>query len=122
MHTETIVRHGKKVVLLEEGDFNKLVRDARMLADVHAYDAAKARLERGEDELIPASLIMRRLEGESPLKIWREYRGLTQEQLAAAAGVSRALVAAIETGRKEGSTSSLKKLAAALGCELGNVA
>ena len=31
-------------------------------------------------------------------------------------------LAAIETGRKEGSTSSLKKLAAALGCELGNLA
>ena len=122
MHTETIVRHGKKFVVVEEGDFNKLVRDARMLADVHAYDAARARIERGEDELIPASLIMRRLQGESPIKVWREYRGLTQEQLAAAAEVSRALVAAIETGRKEGSTFSLKKLAAALGCELGNVA
>ena len=102
MHTETIVRHGKK--------------------DLHAYDAAKARIERGDDELIPASIILRRLDGESPVKVWREHRGLTQEQLASAAGVSRALVAAIETGRKEGSTSSLKKLAAALGCELGNLA
>ena len=31
----------------------KLVADAEMLADVKAYDAAKARLENGEDELIP---------------------------------------------------------------------
>ena len=122
MHTQTIVRHGKRFVVVEEGDFNKLVRDARMLVDVHAYDAAKARIERGEDELLPASIILRRLDGESPVKVWREHRGLTQEQLATAAGVSRALVAAIETGRKEGSTSSLKKLAAALGCELGNLA
>lgn len=121
MHTQTITRQGKKFVLLEESEFNRLVRDARMLADVRAYDAAKARLEHGDDELIPASIIMRRLEGESPIKIWREHRGLTQEQLAAAAGVSRALVAAIETGRRQGSTASVKKLAAALGCELGNL-
>ena len=65
MHTETIVRHGKKFVVVEEGDFNKLVRDARMLADVHAYDAAKARIERGDDELIPASIILRRLDSEA---------------------------------------------------------
>lgn len=122
MQTETITRHGKKFVLLAEGQFNKLLHDAQMLADVRAYDAAKARLEHGEDEVIPASIIMRRLEGESPVRIWREHRGLTQEQLAVAAGVSRALVAAIETRRREGSTASLKKLAAALGCELGNLA
>jgi hypothetical protein len=29
------------------------MEDSEMLADVKAYDAAKARLEAGEDELIP---------------------------------------------------------------------
>ncbi|MDJ0532396.1 MAG: helix-turn-helix transcriptional regulator [Xenococcaceae cyanobacterium MO_207.B15] len=33
------------------------------------------------------------LEGENPLKVWREYRGLTQEQLAEALGdISRAYI------------------------------
>jgi hypothetical protein len=35
--------------------------DAEMLADVKAYDAAKARLESGEDELIPLETTERRL-------------------------------------------------------------
>jgi hypothetical protein len=34
-----------------------------MLADVKAYDAAKARLEDGEDELIPLEITERRLRG-----------------------------------------------------------
>jgi DNA-binding XRE family transcriptional regulator len=85
-----------------------------MLADVRAYDAAKARLEDGDDELIPLELTERRLRGESPLRIWREYRQLTQEQLAKKSKVSRALVAAIETKRKSGSVSTWKKLGAAL--------
>ena len=55
-----------------------------MLVDVMAYDAAKARLARGEDELVPLDLTERRLGGESPVKIWRESRGLTQEALAKA--------------------------------------
>jgi DNA-binding XRE family transcriptional regulator len=90
------------------------MEDAEMLADVKAYDAAKARLEDGEDELIPLEITERRLRGEPALRVWREYRKFTQEQLAKKAKVSRALVAAIETKRKTGSVSTWKKLGAAL--------
>ncbi|MGD0792673.1 MAG: helix-turn-helix transcriptional regulator [Terriglobales bacterium] len=92
----------------------KVIEDAEMLADVKAYDAAKARLEDGEDELIPLEITERRLSGEPALRIWREHRKLTQEQLAKKAKVSRALIAAIETDRKTGSVSTWKKLGAAL--------
>ncbi len=85
-----------------------------MLADVRAHDAAKARLKEGKDELIPFEIIERRFQGEAPLRIWREYRKLTQEQLAKKSKVSRALIAAIETKRKTGSVGSWKKLGAAL--------
>jgi mRNA interferase RelE/StbE len=95
-------------------DVHKVVDDVEMLADVEAYDAAKARLEDGEDELIPLEITERRLRGESTLRIWREYRKLTQEQLAKKSKVSRALIAAIETNRKDGSVSTWKKLGAAL--------
>ena len=37
--------------------------DAEMLADASAYDAAKARLENGEDELIPLEIIEARAQG-----------------------------------------------------------
>jgi hypothetical protein len=37
------------------------MEDSEMLADVKAYDAAKARLESGEDELIPLETTERRL-------------------------------------------------------------
>lgn len=47
-----------------------------MLADVRAYDAAKARLADGDDELIPLEVTERRLGGEAALRIWREYRQL----------------------------------------------
>jgi hypothetical protein len=42
----------------------KQTEDADMLADVKAYDAAKARLEDGEDELIPLEITERRLREE----------------------------------------------------------
>lgn len=56
----------------------------------------------------------RRLRGEPALRIWREYRKLSQEQLARKSKLSRALIAAIETNRKSSSVTTWKKLGAAL--------
>ncbi len=114
MRIETITRKGKEFAVIPVADLQKSMEDAEMPADVRAYDAAKARLEIGEDELIPLEITERRLRGEPALRIWREYRKLTQEQLAKKAKVSRALIAAIETNRKVGSVGTWKKLGAAL--------
>jgi DNA-binding XRE family transcriptional regulator len=114
MRVETITRKGKEFAVIPVKALQRLMKDAEMLADVKAYDAAKARLDDGEDELIPLEITERRLKGEPALRIWREHRNLTQEQLAKKAKVSRALIAAIETKRKAGSVSTWKKLGAAL--------
>jgi DNA-binding XRE family transcriptional regulator len=114
MRIETVTRKGREFAVIPVEDFRKLMEDAEMLADVKAYDAAKARLEDGEDELIPLEITERRLRGEPALRIWREYRKLTQEQLAKKSKLSRALIAAIETNRKSGSVTTWKKLGAAL--------
>ena len=114
MRLETITRRGREFAVVPMKHLAKLMEDAEMLADVKAYDAAKARLEAGEDELVPLEITERRLRGEAALRVWREHRKLTQERLAKKAKVSRALIAAIETKRKTGSVSTWKKLGAAL--------
>ena len=96
--------------------------DAEMLADVKAYDAVKARMDRGEEELIPLEIIERRLAGKSVVNIWREHRGLTQEGLARASKVSRPMIAAIEARHKKGGIETLKKLAGALKVDLDHLA
>ena len=122
MRIEKITRGGKEFAVLPMDRLKKLMDDAEMLADVRAYDAAKGRLERGEDELIPLEMTERRLAGESALKLWREHRGMTQEALAKATGVSRPMIAAIEAGHKTGGVGTLKKLAAALRIDLDDLA
>lgn len=114
MRIETVTRKGREFALIPVKDLQKLIADAEMLADVRAYDAAKARLDRGEEELLPLQVTERKLRGESALRVWREHRGLTQEGLAEKSKVSRALIAAIETRRKAGSVNTRKKLSTAL--------
>lgn len=59
---------------------------------------------------------------DSPIKIIRKHRGMTQDDLAAACGLSRPYLTEIETGRKEGSIRSLKSIAKALNVPLEKLA
>lgn len=84
------------------------------------YDAAavarfRARLAAGEEELVPVAVLDRMLDGESPVRVWRTHRGLTQSGLARASGVHRVVIADIEAGRRGEEAGSLKALAEALG-------
>ena len=54
---------------------------------------------------VPATVVARLLDDENPLKVWREHRGLTQAQLAEAAGLPQPTIAMIETGRRKGTAN-----------------
>ena len=89
--------------------------------DLRAYDEAKAELAAGHDEAIPAAVVARLSNGESPLRVWREYRGLTQRALAEAAGVGKSYVCQLEAGAKTGSVKVLRALAVALDLDVGDL-
>ncbi|HZU64951.1 MAG TPA: helix-turn-helix transcriptional regulator [Novosphingobium sp.] len=102
-------------------EYRLLRSAAQELEELRTYDGAKAALAAGEEELIPAEYVKRMLAGESPLRVWRDYRGLTQLQLSEAAGVNRVQIAEIEAARKVGSIETIKKLAVALGITIDDL-
>jgi len=58
---------------------------------------------------------------ESPIKIIRKHRGMTQSDLARESGISRPYLTEIETGKKDGSVRALKALAGALHVDVGQL-
>ena len=62
-------------------DYRRLCDAAELLEDTKAYRAAKS--EGGE--MIPHEVVKRLVAGESPVRVYREYRGLRQRALAAKA-------------------------------------
>ncbi|MDI7774675.1 helix-turn-helix transcriptional regulator [Asticcacaulis sp. EMRT-3] len=121
MSFELITKNGKTFALVPVREYEQVLAEMELSDDIRALEAALARVERGEDEMVPFTIISRRLAGENPTKIWREFRELTQEQLAQASGISRGMIGAIESGHKHGSVATLKKLAIALGCDIDNL-
>ena len=56
---------------------------------------------------------------DSPIRILRKYRGLTQEELANDAGLSRPYLTEIETGKKQGSVKAIRAIAETLSVPTG---
>lgn len=91
------------------------------LADVRDYDAAMERIAAGE-ELIPAEVVYALLDGGNPIRVWREYRGLSQAELAAKAGISASYLSQLEAGKRDGTVEVLSALAVELGVALDDLA
>jgi DNA-binding XRE family transcriptional regulator len=96
-------------------EWNALLARLENLQDIAD---AKAALE---TETFPAAFADQLLAGTAPLKVWRNYRGLTLQALAEHCGVTRQMISMIEHGKARPSTDLLAKLAAALKCEMDDL-
>lgn len=93
-----------------------IVEDIEDLADAQRADQE---IKAGNDEAIPSDVVKRLLAGnDHPLKVWREYRGLSQESLGKAAGVGKSYISQIEAGNKTASVTVLSAMADALKVDL----
>jgi ribosome-binding protein aMBF1 (putative translation factor) len=118
----------KDTVTLPRAEYEALLKQKEMIERLRdeledIQDAAfMQQLERDREagvdtgETFPAELVNRLLDsGEHPLRVWREYRGLTMQELEKKSGVKQSYISEIETRKKAGSVATLKALADALG-------
>jgi DNA-binding XRE family transcriptional regulator len=105
---------GDDMIVMPRALYEKLLSDAETARDVTAYDKAKARLASGEDELVPASVANRLLDGENKVRVWREHRAMPAWQLAKQANISASYLSDIQNGKKAGGVVAMKAIAAVL--------
>ncbi len=67
-----------------------------------------------EDIFFPNEVVKANVRGDSLIKAWREYKGLTQEELARKAQISQPTLARMEKPDSRPRKSSLVKLATAM--------
>ncbi len=97
-------------VTLSRADYDILLEAAEELADIKSV---RAYLE-DRSEGLPSEYVKRMIDGDSPLKLWRQFRGLSQTQLAQSSGVNRVQISNIENQEKTGSVRTLSRLARTL--------
>ncbi len=132
LETARTADHGLAIHLINETSDSVTLRRADFDALLDELEDAEDRIAVLEHHFLiakgdrPPALTVdemdRLLDGESPVRVWREKLGLTQRDLAAAAAISQSHIAEIETGAKTGSVETLKKLARVLKTDLDNLA
>ena len=80
-------------------------------------------LNNGKEEMLPANFAERILiNEESPVKVWREYRNISQKELAEQANISIPYLSQIEHKKRSASLSKLKIIAEILSVQLDDLA
>jgi len=118
-----IIKNGDKPewAVLPYEDYLQMIENLEMAQDIQEYDNAQAALDRGEDELIPSEVVYAILDGANAIKTWREYRMLSQPELAEKAGISVPYLSQLETNKRKGSLTILSSIANALKVSLEHI-
>lgn len=90
-------------------------------ADIAEGHSMRQRLASGEEELLPSDLARRLVAGETPVRVWREHRGISAADLAHQAGLSRAYISQIETGKRHPGVAALRRMAGVLNVDLDDL-
>lgn len=113
--------NGEDMIVLSKADYDALLERAELAEDIAAVDDYRRKLASGEEEVIPEAFAVRLIDGENPIRVYRELRGLSARELADRTGISAAFLSEIENGKKEGGVSTLKKMAQALGVTIDDI-
>jgi DNA-binding XRE family transcriptional regulator len=122
MSVQIIEKDGRpEWAVLPYEEYQRLVAEAEMLQDIRDYDEVKLAIANGKEELIPSEVTYALLDGENPIRVWRAYRRLTQQQVADEAGISKPYLSQLESGQRKGTTEVLAAVARALNVSLDDL-
>ncbi|MBV6633882.1 MAG: helix-turn-helix transcriptional regulator [Alphaproteobacteria bacterium] len=105
-----------ETIEITRAEYDQLVEARDLLEDLRALDEADSR----DGVAMPAEVVDRYIAGENPLRIVREWRGLSQSALARQSGVNRVQIVQIEGGGNA-SVTTFAKLANALDVQIDDV-
>lgn len=117
---------GKTLFVIVPGNefelLTQTVDAAREMIEVRAALSSRLVDRLGGQDGVPATVAHRIAEGQSPVRVWRESRGLKAIALARAAGISPAYLSEIETGKKDGTFRTMAAIARVLNVSLDDLA
>jgi DNA-binding XRE family transcriptional regulator len=101
-------------------DYKSLLAVSVGTDDRRTFREIMEAIDAGE-ETFPDEFVGRLIDTDSVLREWRKYRGMTQVKLATASGLSQGAIAQIETGKRNPTVETARKIADALNCDIDDL-
>lgn len=118
IHPQTIYKDDRpEFVVLPIKEYDRLIS---LIEDYEDIQEVRKYLEHPQ-ETLPLELVEALSSGANAIKAIREYRGITQAELAASVNVSKQYISQLENGARAGTTKILKAIANALKVDLDDL-
>lgn len=119
MNTVQILEHNGKpaFVVMPFAEYERLLEPFEDAKDAVRIEQLLNAVASGAEEVFPAELVHALVSGGNPVRLLREYRGMSTGDLAAGCGVTKAHIYQLETGKRSMSVDVLRKLAYVLHVE-----
>jgi DNA-binding XRE family transcriptional regulator len=97
---------------------DRMLEQMEETGDARQVNTVLEGIRRGEIATFPSKIVAQLIAGENPVRVFRKFRKMTGEELAAKVGISRPYLTQIETGKREPMFPIMVKIAAALDVSL----
>ncbi len=115
MNVQIIEKDGKPdYAILPYAEYLALINLLEDKVDREAIETYQS----GKEETWPADVAEALIDGTNPIKVFRKYRGMTQQELADKVGKSKIYIAKLEGGERKGSVGMMTAIARVLGIDL----
>ncbi len=114
MEAQVLQLNGMKYVVLSYEEYARMIEILEDARDISEAKEIANRIAQGEGEYYPSEVINAILDGKNKIRVFREYRGITQEALAKKINKSVAMIRKLENGSSDGSINTIKAISAAL--------
>jgi DNA-binding XRE family transcriptional regulator len=108
---------GEELAVLPRSEYQRLaalaVDEDRGTARIVRH--ARGALASGREVLLPKTVVDRLAAGENPIRTLREWRDMTQAELATSAAITQGYLSDLEAGKRKGPLALHQKIARALG-------
>lgn len=121
MSVEIMTLKGEKYAVLPFDIYENMIETIEDLKDIAEAKKIQAQIMSGGMECFPAKVVDALVDGENPIKVYREYRGFTQAELAKKAGLSLMMIKKLESGETGGSIKTIKAIAEVLNLDVDDL-
>jgi DNA-binding XRE family transcriptional regulator len=108
---------GEELAILPKSEYDRL---ARLVADEDIGTArvvrnARKKIASGLEVMLPKAVVDRLAAHENPIRVLREWRAMTQDELAAVVDITQGYLSDLEAGKRKGPVALHQKISRELG-------
>jgi DNA-binding XRE family transcriptional regulator len=108
---------GEELAVLPKSEYERLVglAEDEDIGTARIVRSARAAIAAGREIVVPKAVVDRLAASENPIRVLREWRGMTQAELVVAIGITQGYLSDLEAGKRKGPVALHQKIAQALG-------